>query len=402
MARYRDRMRVLKPTQLTLGGGRALALQAVPAINKSYTKLMGPVTTWGVEGTLEEASHQMPGAWSPAPCGEPGPFWSCSSSAPHVSTPGSITLLQHQHPVKEESWAPALNYELPQRGDSILTNLPQKRGKERTYVIATLGISYGKSKGMSNAARKTLHLNLLCLQGKCQQRGVKHGNLTTSLFRDITKDLKCIQNAEHAFFKNILVYNMKASLSTWINCWLVLAAEPWVLTAQQGAGVTEPCPVPSTPFSQGSGLSLGSSSQGCTRARHSCQLKTGCLYDRARSAAPGSSVVPLFSHRSKALQKNPCPYTWKWTSNSSIKRLSAPQEQKSLRMMRGKIEIKKKKKKWHDFLKCADSHILSHMLRSWMIVKKKLFLWNLHTAGNLTSGKDWQEKIIIILFNLLQ
>lgn len=186
---------------------------------------------------------------------------------------------------------------------------------------------------------------------------------------------------------------MKASLSTWINCWLVLAAGPWILTAQQGAGLTELCPVPSTPFSQGSGFQ-----------------QPGSLYDRARSAAPGSSVVPLFSHRSKALQKHPCPCTWKWTSNSSTetmfiwkggKQLSAPQEQKSLRMIKGKIEIKKKKK-WHDFLKCADSHILSHMLRSWMIVKKKLFLWNLHTAGNLTSGKDWQKKIKLILFNLLQ
>lgn len=190
MARYRDRVCVLKPTQLTLGGGRALALQAVQCINQSYTK----------KGLLRRPATRCQAPGHQPPCGEPGPFWSCSSSAPHVSTPGSIILLQHQHPVKEESWVPALNYEFPQRGDSILTNLPRKRGKECTYVIATLGISYGKSKGMSNAARKTLHLNLLCLQGKCQQQGVKHGNLTTSLFRDITKEFKYIQNAEHAFF----------------------------------------------------------------------------------------------------------------------------------------------------------------------------------------------------------
>lgn len=64
MARYRDRVCVLKPTQLTLGGGRALALQAVQCINQSYTK----------KGLLRRPATRCQAPGHQPPCGEPGPF----------------------------------------------------------------------------------------------------------------------------------------------------------------------------------------------------------------------------------------------------------------------------------------------------------------------------------------
>lgn len=90
-----------------------------------------------------------------------------------------------------------------QKGNPTLTNSPRETGKEHMYVIATLRISYKKSKDMSNTARKTLHLHSLLFQEKCQEQG-KHRDLITS--RDVRKELKCIQNAEAAFFFKFQIY----------------------------------------------------------------------------------------------------------------------------------------------------------------------------------------------------
>lgn len=174
---------------------------------------MGPITVQGVKWTqgrpTTEAMHMVT---SLLPATQP--FLKLQKPAPHASIPGSIILPEYQHPIKAESWASALNYRFSQRSNPKLTNSPHETGKENMYVIATLRISYKKSKGMSNAARKTLHLHSLHFQGKCQQQG-KHRDLITS--RDIRKELKCIWNAEAEsffFFLNIFSYSMKASPST--------------------------------------------------------------------------------------------------------------------------------------------------------------------------------------------
>lgn len=106
---------------------------------------------------------------------------------------------------------------------------------------------------------------------------------------------ECMQNTDPtSLLFNILTYSTKVSLSVRITQWLSWTAEAWALPAQPWAGVMGPCPVPSVPFSQGSGLCLGSGSHSCTRAGHSSQPQRGCLSGRAHSTAPSSSVVPLF------------------------------------------------------------------------------------------------------------
>lgn len=72
----------------------------------------------------------------------------------------------------------------------------------------------------------------------------------------------------HISFFSILAYNLKARLYIWINWWLVWTAKPWVLIAQKGTGVTRPCPMPSIPFTQGSGLYLNSVTDAQGQAIH--------------------------------------------------------------------------------------------------------------------------------------
>lgn len=145
-----------------------------------------------------------------------------------------------------------------------------------------------------------------------------------------------------------------------------------------------------------SNRALASSSQALCMTGHAALLQAALLSRCSLTEAKPRRNTPVLAHGNEPaiLALRPCS-SEKEGNDSLLAKNRNPWEWWG-------EKLKLKKKKWHDFLKCADSHILSHMLRSWMIVKKKLFLWNLHTAGNLTSGKDWQKKIKLILFNLLQ
>lgn len=166
---------------------------------------MGPITVQGVKWTRGRPTMEaMDMVTSLQPATQP--FLKLQKAAPHASISGSIIIPEYQHPVKAGNRASALNCRFSQRGDQTLTKSPQETVMEHACAIATLEISYKKSKGMSNAARKTLHLLSLHFQGKHQHQEIKHRDLITS--RDMTKELKCIRNAEAAslsFFKCIFI-----------------------------------------------------------------------------------------------------------------------------------------------------------------------------------------------------
>lgn len=282
---------------------------------------MGPVAALGVERALEGGR----------PPGTEHLVTSLRQGSRHFLQPDQPSSTQEhprQHysfrkstPCQARELSTSLKLWVPQRGNSTLTNLPQETDKERAYAIAALGISYEKSKVMLNTASKTLHLDSLCQRGTVSNReqAWKPHNLSL-LSRGITKKLKYKTQTPHLlfFFFNTLAYDMRVNLSIWISWWLVWTAKPWVLTAQEGAGVTGPCPMPAVPFTQGSGLYLDSGSHGCTRTGHSHQPQRGWLSGRARSAAPSGSVSPCSWMGNKALQKHPRPYPGKSTSDSSI------------------------------------------------------------------------------------
>lgn len=143
-------------------------------------------------------------------------------------------------------------------------------------------------------------------------------------FGDITE--KCMQNTDPtSLLFNILVYNRKVSLSVRIIQWLSRTAEPWVLPAQQQAGVTGPAQCP---------------------LYHSHRALP-CIWTQAVVAAQGQAIHPslkgavcLAGHAallqaallspcswmgSKAQQKHPHHYPEKSTSSSSTGIFSSEQ-----------------------------------------------------------------------------
>lgn len=113
------------------------------------------------------------------------------------------------------------------RDDSTLTNLPQKTGKKRAYVVAALRIGHEKSKVMSNALP-----GKPCISACCASRGQSATESKTwkphklsLLFRDITKKLsrrnlnvyKMQMTHLLFFFFTVLAYNMNVSLTIWIT-----------------------------------------------------------------------------------------------------------------------------------------------------------------------------------------